>query len=191
MKQAVSNFFFEQQLFISRIDGLMGPWRSLFQESRLGNKIVWHVGSLRVIDDRLSKLWDLQLLDAKEHILARLRPEKAVSDVLRKLLLFGVLGALSAITVGTIRSPRAVRWLLVGVALAGAAGVAGGIELAQVFLPPHVPDITDVIVETGGAAIGMLVALRWVRQGLLQLADRADAGDDARGGDNRRTRRNG
>jgi VanZ family protein len=87
----------------------------------------------------------------------------AVSDVLRKLMMFGGLGALSAITVGTIRSPRPVRWLLLGVALAGAAAVATGIEIAQVFLPPHVPDITDLIVETAGAAIGMLVALRWMR----------------------------
>jgi len=87
----------------------------------------------------------------------------AVSDILRKLMMFGGLGALSAITVGTIPSPRAVRWLFLGVALGGAAGVAGGIEIAQVFLPPHVPDITDVIVETAGAAIGMLVVLRWMR----------------------------
>lgn len=87
----------------------------------------------------------------------------AVSDVLRKLIMFGGLGALSAITVDTIRAPRAVRWLLLGMALAGAAAVATGIEIAQVFLPPHVPDITDLIVETAGAAIGMLVALRWMR----------------------------
>jgi VanZ family protein len=88
----------------------------------------------------------------------------AVSDVLRKVLLWGGLGALSAVAVGTIRAPRPVIWLLRGLAIAGAAGVAGGIELAQVFLPPHVPDITDVLLGTIGAAVGMVVALR-VRAG--------------------------
>jgi VanZ family protein len=86
----------------------------------------------------------------------------AVSDVLRKLLMFGGLGALSAITVRTINAPRAVQWLLLAVALAGAAGVSTGIELAQVFMPPHVSDITDVLIATVSATLGMIVALRWL-----------------------------
>ena len=41
-----------------------------------------------------------------------------------------------------------------------AMAVAGAIELAQVFLPPHVPDVTDVLLAAIGATIGVTIVMR-------------------------------
>lgn len=84
----------------------------------------------------------------------------AVSEVLRKTLMFAVFGGLCARALTVLSLPARVRWLLLGVALAAAAGLAGAIELGQVFMPPHVPDVTDVILEAAGALIGMVIVLR-------------------------------
>jgi VanZ family protein len=84
----------------------------------------------------------------------------AVSDILRKTLLFGLFGGCCARALTALALPSRVRWLLAGGALVAAAGLAGAIELAQVFLPPHVPDVTDVILGAVGALAGMLVVLR-------------------------------
>jgi glycopeptide antibiotics resistance protein len=85
-----------------------------------------------------------------------------VSDILKKGLLFAPLGGLLALALAALPVPRPIRRILVGVALLGTSGVAISIEMAQVFLPPHVPSSTDVILCTAGAAIGMFVTLRIV-----------------------------
>jgi glycopeptide antibiotics resistance protein len=80
------------------------------------------------------------------------------SDFL-KVLLFAPLGGLLALAVARLRVPRPIRRILLGIVLLAAAGVAGSIEMAQVFLPPHVPSGTHVVLGSVGAAIGMLAAL--------------------------------
>ena len=81
----------------------------------------------------------------------------AVSDVLRKLLLFGALGAFGAKTAAAMRLPGRITGLLSAVVVLAGAGLSLGIEIAQVVLPPHVPDITDVILGGLGAAAGVAV----------------------------------
>lgn len=85
-----------------------------------------------------------------------------LSQIVKKGLLFAPLGALLTLSLARLPVPRPVRRILLGIALLAAAGVATAIEMAQVFLPPHVPSSTDVILCTLGAAIGMLVTLRIV-----------------------------
>ena len=86
----------------------------------------------------------------------------AISQVLKKVLFYMPLGALFVLAVAPLAVPRAIRRILLAVLLLAAAGVAAAIETAQVLLPPHVPDITDVILCTAGAAIGMFVTLQLV-----------------------------
>lgn len=81
----------------------------------------------------------------------------AVSQVLKKLLFFAPLGAIAGAVVLPLRVPRIPRAAMLVALLAVAAGVAATIEMVQVFLPPHVPDITDVLLCTAGAAAGMLL----------------------------------
>jgi VanZ family protein len=70
------------------------------------------------------------------------------------------LGALLALAVVALPVPAAIRRILLAGFLLVVVGIGASIEMAQVFLPPHVPDISDVILYTAGAAIGMLIALR-------------------------------
>ena len=83
-----------------------------------------------------------------------------MSDVLRKLLMFGVFGALAAQARRTWGLPDVADALLrVAVVLAG-TGLALGIEIAQVVLPPHIPDITDVALGASGTLLGWLVVTK-------------------------------
>lgn len=84
----------------------------------------------------------------------------AVTQLLRKTLFFAPLGALFAFSLKNVQGPA--RWLLRGVLLAAAFALAMGIELAQVFLPSHTPDLTDAMLCFLGAAGGMGVATRLV-----------------------------
>jgi len=81
-----------------------------------------------------------------------------VWDVLN-VLAFVPLGGLLTLAVARLPVPRPIRRILLCIALLAAGGVATAIEVAQVFLPPHVPSSTDVVLCTAGAAIGMLVTL--------------------------------
>ncbi|MGH7128376.1 MAG: VanZ family protein, partial [Planctomycetaceae bacterium] len=87
----------------------------------------------------------------------------AATEILRKLLLFGPLGMLlTHLVLSRSRSgPARSALLLGGILLCGAWGV--GIEVAQAVFPPHVPDITDVILYTAGAGLGVAVLWR-IRQ---------------------------
>ena len=84
----------------------------------------------------------------------------AVSEVLRKTIMFGVFATLCTRAVLALSLPATIRRLFLVVVVLIAAGLAGAIELAQVFLPPHVPDITDVILAAIGAIVGMTIVMR-------------------------------
>ncbi|MFH1924467.1 MAG: VanZ family protein [Planctomycetota bacterium] len=84
----------------------------------------------------------------------------ALSDVVKKLLFCAPLGALFGLAVMPLSVPLPIRRILLALLLMVAAGVGASIEMMQVFLPPHVPEITDVILYTVGAAIGMLVTVQ-------------------------------
>jgi glycopeptide antibiotics resistance protein len=83
-----------------------------------------------------------------------------IGGVLRKVLFFAPLGALLSLTVLSPSIPSRVRRTLLAVLLGIAAGVGVLVELAQVYVSPHRPDVTDVILYTAGAALGMLVTVR-------------------------------
>ena len=83
-------------------------------------------------------------------------PLGMISNVLRKLALFGILGWLAGETLRAADArPRPSRLAIVGI-FAGAL-VSAGIEIAQAWFPPHVPDLTDVFWGGLGGAIGALL----------------------------------
>ena len=84
----------------------------------------------------------------------------AVLDSLKKVLLFAPLGALLALAVAPLSVPRPIRRVLLAVLLVAVTGIGASIEMAQLFLLPHVPSVSDVILYAAGAAIGMLLASR-------------------------------
>jgi glycopeptide antibiotics resistance protein len=79
----------------------------------------------------------------------RVEPAVAVIELVANVLLFVPLGvALAA------RHPRASRWGIVGVA----AAVSVGVEVAQAVMNTgRLADITDVLANTFGAAVGVAV----------------------------------
>lgn len=83
-----------------------------------------------------------------------------ISDVLKKGLLFAPLGAMLTLAVASLPVPRPIRCILICIGLLAAAAWATSIEMAQVFLPPHVPSSGDVILCAVGAAVGMFLTLR-------------------------------
>ena len=84
----------------------------------------------------------------------------AVLDATKKVLFFGPLGALLALAVLPLPVPSGIRRILLCALLIVVAGIGVSIEMAQLFLLPHGPSITDVVLYTAGAAIGMVVTLR-------------------------------
>lgn len=78
-----------------------------------------------------------------------------VWEVSKQIALYAPLGALFAMAVVPLSVPPAIRRIFLAALLVVAAGVATSIEIAQVFFPPHVPDMTDALLCTAGAAIGM------------------------------------
>lgn len=84
----------------------------------------------------------------------------AVTEVLRKTLLFGVLGALLARWVDAHDLPKRVRRLFLKVAFVSCLLLGTVIELGQAFWVTHIPDVTDVMLYALGAAFGLLIAKR-------------------------------
>jgi VanZ family protein len=84
----------------------------------------------------------------------------AVSEVVYKLLWFAPLGVLLTLTVEWLQAPRRVHAVLLLAALLAAVALALGVELVQIFFPPRVPDITDVLLYSTGSATGMFVTNR-------------------------------
>ncbi|MDH3719803.1 MAG: VanZ family protein, partial [Planctomycetota bacterium] len=83
---------------------------------------------------------------------------KAITEFLRKTLLFGVLGALWVPLAAQLNVPPIIRRLFLAGALLYCVALAAGIELGQVILPSHSPDFTDVVLCVLGAGSGMLLA---------------------------------
>jgi VanZ family protein len=87
-------------------------------------------------------------------------PLNALTQVIRKGVFFAPLGGTLALVVSSLSVPAALRRFGYVVALAATAGVALVIELLQVFLPPHVPDLSDVLLCTLGGLLGMILTVR-------------------------------
>jgi VanZ family protein len=83
-------------------------------------------------------------------------PLDALSDVMLKLLLFGSLGALLArgLAAGWTSPSRRRLWHAAAVMVCAALALT--IELLQVYLPPHVADVTDVLLAASGAWLGIM-----------------------------------
>lgn len=79
----------------------------------------------------------------------------AATDNLRKLLLFGILGLLWMELIRSLRLSPVGRAVAATCAVVFCAALATGIELGQAAFPPHVSDISDVLVATGGAVLAM------------------------------------
>ena len=86
----------------------------------------------------------------------------AVTQVLAKLLWFAPIGVMTALLTRDLHSAITRRVCAIAMLLFVAA-LATGIELAQVRFPPHVSDITDVVICVAGAAIGLGLTLKIAR----------------------------
>lgn len=84
----------------------------------------------------------------------------AATEILRKTMLFAVLGALWIALIHSFGLRRAARYAAISGALLYCLGLATGIEVVQAALPPRVSDITDVILYSSGAILGMVVMTR-------------------------------
>ena len=84
---------------------------------------------------------------------------KAVSDVSRKLLFFAALGMVLSLAIPGEWSV-AMRRAAVVIFVLYVAAVVTTIEMIQVFVKPHVPDFTDVVLCTSGSILGMFITLR-------------------------------
>jgi VanZ family protein len=102
-------------------------------------------------------------------------PLEALSDVMRKLILFAILGVVVAQFLAALQAPRAAegrgqnkepisrkrrRWICYGLVLCFCAGLSLALEVLQVHLPPHVADSTDVLLATIGGWIGLMAFTR-------------------------------
>lgn len=84
----------------------------------------------------------------------------AISECLRKTMFFAPLGVLSAMAVKSLKVSHhlsiACATLFLG--LACSWGIV--IEMVQVYYRPHTPDITDVILYSIGATVGLVLTMR-------------------------------
>ncbi len=85
----------------------------------------------------------------------------AVTQLLRKPLFFAPLGLIVAKVVGNVSHRGTVaRPIVVATAIGLFVLVGLAIEMLQIVQPNHVPDLTDVVLYSSGATVGMIVALR-------------------------------
>ena len=101
----------------------------------------------------------------------------AVSEVLKKVLFFAPLGAVAALVARAAVVPPPIRRMLTAVLLLAASALSVSIEMAQVLLPPHVPDVTDVILCTLGAGLGWAVTWRMLAAREAELIERGSSGE--------------
>ncbi len=80
-------------------------------------------------------------------------PLAMIANVLRKLLLFGTLGWLASEQAISLAPQASARWLIATGLIAGLL-TASGIEIAQAWFPPHVPDVTDIAWGALGGGLG-------------------------------------
>jgi len=89
----------------------------------------------------------------------------AAKEVVRKTGLLLPLGALLGLGVRALRAPQHIRPLAAGAALLATLALAVGIEMIQVFIPGHVPDLTDSLLYLAGATAGFVIGARqWLRR---------------------------
>ncbi len=84
----------------------------------------------------------------------------ALTQLLRKTLLFSVLGYLLMRLVNPKSAASAMQRVMIAAAVLYSFGLGVGIELMQCAVSAHTPDVTDSILYTVGACLGMLVTLR-------------------------------
>lgn len=84
-------------------------------------------------------------------------PFNAITDTVRKLFLFGILGLLWAGLIRTFSPSRTAGTIAVTVAILYCVALVTGIEICQAAFPPRVPEFSDVLVGTTGFVIAMLV----------------------------------
>ncbi|MFN0195616.1 MAG: VanZ family protein [Planctomycetaceae bacterium] len=80
-----------------------------------------------------------------------------------KLMTFVPFGMLLAQIIGSSAIPVSMRKKLTRGALGICLLLALGIETVQIFFPPNIPDVSDVVAYTAGAWLGMLVIFKWLR----------------------------
>jgi VanZ family protein len=92
----------------------------------------------------------------------------ALGQILRKVLFFAPLGLISCLVVGSVSPPAGMRFYMLSFLLALGILVGFSLEMAQVFLPSHYSDVTDVVLYSMGILIGMLLSARvlWLRRGI-------------------------
>jgi len=93
----------------------------------------------------------------------------AVTQMVRKLLLWGVLGAVLSQAVLRNSLPAGIRRLFLVVVFAFCAGFGAFVELVQLYYPSHTPDSTDIGLYALGSAAGIWVASGVSRQGSLRI----------------------
>jgi glycopeptide antibiotics resistance protein len=84
----------------------------------------------------------------------------AASEIVRKTMLFAVLGVMWIALVHAFGFRRAARYAGITIGLLYCVALATGIEVAQAAFPPRVSDVTDVILYTSGSILGMIVMTR-------------------------------
>lgn len=114
------------------------------------------VAGLDEVAQRWGEMWRRPLLTA----LYQGTELNAVSQIWRKTLLFLVLGGLAGLT-SHLRGPGGRTWGGMALAWLAAALVAVAVELLQLALPPHIPDLTDMLLGVAGASVGLL-AVAWL-----------------------------
>ncbi len=82
--------------------------------------------------------------------------DQVLVQALWHMLFFVPLGMLLGRAVIAPSIPAPVRGVLLSLALLFVAAVALAIEVVQVYLPPHVPGMLDVVACTAGAALGIV-----------------------------------
>ena len=88
----------------------------------------------------------------------------AISEILKKGLFFAPLGMLLGVSVSKISVSSRIKNLLYTVSLMFCMSVAVAIEFFQIFLPPKISDLTDVMLCSFGAAAGFFILLRVMGQ---------------------------
>ncbi len=88
-----------------------------------------------------------------------------MTELLRKTLLFGVLGALCVLVINEVCVPKTIRRVLLAAAIGICFVLAMGIELGQIVQPSHTPDFSDGMLSSIGATFGILIATRVWRGG--------------------------